>query len=151
MEYVHSMENWILFSWFNLIECLIGQKGSILPAVERAMKICARRPSALISATWTPFQYLYFKWFLFVFAFAFVWIYLDELAPLVLFHIQIKPLRLNLEHLCRKLLIQDCLIRVPNPRTVQECTIKNISLSQAPDSRLLMLSSFLSNASFHHP
>ena len=37
--------------------------------------------------------------------FLFVRKYLDELAPLVLLHVQIKPLRLNLEHLRRKLLI----------------------------------------------
>ena len=64
------------------------------------MKIWARRPSALISATWTPDQLAFvFAFvftvvfaFIFVFTIVFAFVYLDELAPLVLFHIQIESL-----------------------------------------------------------
>ena len=49
-------------------------------------------------------------------------LYLDELAPLVLLHVQIKPLRLDLEHLCRKLL---------------NCVFKQTLISQLSDSRIV--------------
>ena len=61
-----------------------------------------------------------------------IFCHLDELSPLVLLDIQIKPLRLNLEHLCCQLLIQDCIYWVQ----YQNNTFKIESLLHAPDTRL---------------
>ena len=74
---------------------LINSDDRCRPAVERAMKIWARRPSALISATYEQNEKSNA---------VDIFGHLDELSPLVLLDIQIKPLRLNLEHLRRKLL-----------------------------------------------